>query len=123
MRKFPSWLVYLAAIGLGFFAFVISTGILSRIIGSRLKGLPIMIFMILISLAAAYFASKYSRGFMTRHISGIGHDPGADASIDDAKIAAREQGRRIAMAFFFSGIVLFVVFIFMLLSGIINAYV
>lgn len=133
MKKFPSWLIYLAAIGLGFFAFVITAGVLSGFVGPRFGGLFMMLFITLLGLVAAYFSFRYSRRFMVGHIfKTTGQtavqtaDRASDAdnavSANNAVNASGEQKKRLAMALFFSGTVLFPVFIFMLLSSIINIY-
>lgn len=134
MKKFPSWLIYIAALGLGFFAFVITAGVIPKIVGPRFAGLFMMLLITLLGLVAAYFAFRYSRRFMARHIfktaaqtaartagqiSGAGDAVNADSAVS----AGDAQKKRLAMALFFSGTVLFPVFIFMLLSSIINLYV
>lgn len=120
MKKFQSWLIYIAAIGLGFFAFVITAGVLQKIFSPRFVGLPAILLITIISLAAAYFTSKYSRRFMSRHIFKTNRQaPDTEGLVD----AGAARNKRIAMALFFSGTVLFPVFIFVFLSSIINLYV
>lgn len=117
-KTFPGWLIYIASIGLGFFAFVIAGGIFMKLAAGRFTGAFVLFLVILLSLTAAYFFAGYSRRFMMRHVS-RNAAPG-DPHFVEGRTASQ---KRIALAMFLSGVMLFPIFIFAVLSSIINAYV
>lgn len=117
VKTFPAWLIYVSAIGLGFFCFVICGGVLLRIFGPKFGSLVLLPLVILPGLAAAYFGFRYSRKFMMRHVS-RNAEPG-DPHFSEGRTA---RSKRIALAMLFSGLVFFIVFIFTVLSSIMNAY-
>jgi hypothetical protein len=119
MKTFPAWIIIIGAVGLGFFAFVITGGVLLKIAASaKLAGLFVILVSSLLSLAAAYFAFKFSRKFMMRHVS-RNAEPG-DIHFSEGRTASQ---KRIALAMLLSGVILFPAFVFVLISSIIKAYV
>lgn len=119
MKKLPGWLIYIAAIGAGFFSFVIVTGILPTLFGPRFADASWVLFLAaLVGLAVAYFTFKYSRLFMFRHISrAVAERAAAGGENMDA---GKARNKRLALTIFFCGMVFFLIFIFALLSSIIN---
>ncbi|OGY97706.1 MAG: hypothetical protein A2855_00305 [Candidatus Liptonbacteria bacterium RIFCSPHIGHO2_01_FULL_57_28] len=125
MKSFPSWLISIAAVGLGFFAFVITYGVLTSAAGrlavSAAAGMVLLILIILIGIAAGYAAARQSRHFMLSHISRQASSPDLEEEAGPSKAA---RNRRVTRALFFAGVVFFLfflVFIFSTLSSIINA--
>ena len=121
LKTFPSWLISLAAIGLGFFSFVIAGGIFLNVIGRLRGGVAMMLLAVLVGLAAAYPAFRYSRRFMMAHVSRTSADP-AETAPDDDPMASGQWKSRVARNLFLAGVILFPVFIFVLLSSIMNIY-
>lgn len=116
-KTFPSWLIRVASIGLGFFAFVIVGGALLNVASGISEGLSIFFVVILLGLAAGYFSAVYSRRFMMRHVS-------RNAAPGDPHFAEGPTARnkRVALAMFLSGLMLFPIFVLAVLSSIINVY-
>ena len=118
MRNVPSWLIVISAIGLGFFAFVIASGVFLNLAGPKLGPSTAIILTSLVGLVLAYISFRYSRLFMLKHL----RVPFVEGDPLAPEPHSRPSGR-IARAIMFAGLIFFPIFIFALLSSIINAYV
>ena len=120
MRQSPNWLINIAAAGMGLFALVIVFGLLSWVLGRMFGSVPgfasaiLFVLLAIIAGMAAYYMAKYCRRFMLRHVARV-HRAVTSADPSSEKM-------RLARALVFSGIAFFLLFIFGLISGIMNTH-